>query len=253
MAEREIEKAAKMLRDCTRLLVFAGAGLSAESGIPTFRDQGGLWEKHRVEDVAAPEGFQRDPALVWRFYAERQQQLATVRPNPGHFALARMEQIYAPDGFLLVTQNIDDLSERAGSRQIAKIHGDLMAVWCTRCSWRGSFDVPLEPEGLLADERTLPSCPECGSLARPGIVWFGESLPRAVINQALAFSLEADAILIVGTSGAVSGGYGLADNVSALGGGVIELNPQETCLSHLADVCLRAPSAEALPALLSLL
>lgn len=252
MAEREIEKAAKMLRDCTRLLVFAGAGLSAESGIPTFRDQGGLWETHRVEDVATPEGFERDPALVWRFYAERQQQLATVRPNPGHFALARMEQIYAPDGFLLVTQNIDDLSERAGSRQIAKIHGDLMAVWCTRCSWRGFLDEPLQIESL-AHARTLPTCPECGSLARPGIVWFGESLPKGVINQALAFSMEADAILIVGTSGAVSGGYGLADNVSALGGGVIELNPQETCLSRLADVCIRASSADALPALLALL
>lgn len=249
--ESDSARAADILRESLRLLVFAGAGLSAESGVPTFRDQGGLWEDHRVEDVATPEGFLADPVLVWRFYAERQQRQAEVEPNAGHLALARLEDIYRESGYLLVTQNIDDLSERAGSRAMVKIHGDLMAAWCTRCEWKDRLEEPVDPRTLAVG--SLPLCPRCGSLARPGVVWFGESLPRREMDAALSFSMQADAVLIVGTSGMVSGGYGLADNVAAMGGRVIEVNPQETYLSHLADVCIRETSAKALPELEALL
>jgi len=239
-----VAAARDILSRCRCVMIFAGAGLSAESGVPTFRDQGGLWEQHRVEDVATPEGFRRDPCLVWRFYAGLQTKQAPLSPNPGHYAIAQLEQLYPQ--FLLVTQNVDQLSERAGSRKIVKIHGDLMAVWCTRCSWQGTLKESLDPEKLTSVD-VLPHCPDCGSLARPGIVWFGEYLPAGTLEASLSFAHRADALIVVGTSGYVSGGYGLAETTRAGGGRVIEVNPSETYLSDEAHVCVRAGSGRALP------
>ncbi len=242
-----LQRAAEILGSASHVGVFAGAGLSAESGLPTFRASGGLWEGHRVEDVATPEGFRRDPLLVWRFYAERQVSQTRAAPNAGHLALAEMERI-VPD-FLLITQNVDNLSERAGSRKMVKIHGDLMEVWCWRCDWRSVLEEPVDPASLRSPD-DVPRCPVCGSLARPGVVWFGEMLPPEAIERALSFVERADVLLTVGTSGLVSGGYGLTGMVRGHGGRVIEVNPNETYLSDEADVLVREGSATALPAML---
>lgn len=249
MDEKALRQAAGFLKDAGAVLVFAGAGLSAESGVPTFRDAGGLWEGHRVEDVATPEGFQRDPILVWRFYAERQVALQKVKPNPGHFALARMEHAFP--SFLVATQNIDNLSEQAGQTKLVKIHGDLMTIWCTRCSYEGVLENPINP-AVLTTRENLPRCPACQVLARPAVVWFGEYLPPNTIEVAQEFAFQADCLLMVGTSGAVSGGYGLADIVKGRGGKVIEINPSETYLTGQADIALRGPSSICLPSLLEI-
>ncbi|MCC6484516.1 MAG: NAD-dependent deacylase [Armatimonadetes bacterium] len=244
--EQPLQSAIDALRSASQILVFAGAGLSAESGLQTFRDQGGLWEGHRVEDVATPEGFKRDPVTVWRFYAERQKRLLEVKPNPGHLALAEMERIFPR--FLLVTQNVDDLSERAGSQKIVKIHGDLLTVRCTHCGTEKRVEAYINP-ALLRQTDDLPVCGQCAGLLRPGVVWFGELLPEGLIERALLFATQSDALLVVGTSGFVSGGYGLAEAVLRAGGTVIELNPNQTHLSALAQVHVRQPSASALPAI----
>ncbi len=245
-----LERSAEVLKYSKSVIVFAGAGLSAESGLPTFRDQGGLWEGHRVEDVAEPGGFTRDPLLVWRFYAERQTRQLQVQPNAGHFALAQMETHF-PD-FLLVTQNVDNLSERAGSQKIVKIHGDLMEVWCSLCSWKSRLDMPVVLESLRSVD-DIPRCPKCAELVRPGVVWFGEMLPPGTIDVSLSTAAKADVLLIVGTSGLVSGGYGLAETTKASGGTVVEINPAETYLSGIVDICIRSASSVALPKLLALI
>ncbi|BCW99011.1 MAG: NAD-dependent deacylase [Armatimonadota bacterium] len=245
--DRALETAAEILAAARTAGVFAGAGLSAESGLPTFRDSGGLWEGHRVEDVATPEGFRRDPVLVWRFYAQRQVDQTRVEPNAGHHALAAMEDMF--DDFLLITQNVDNLSERAGSRKLVKIHGDLMEIWCCRCHWKSVLDRPVSPDSLRTPD-DLPRCPDCGSLARPGVVWFGEMLPPAAIERAISFTAVAEVLLTVGTSGLVSGGYGFTDYVRSHGGKVIEVNPNDTYLSDQADIQIRSGSATALPAIL---
>ncbi len=245
--DHAVEQAAEILNTARFVGVFAGAGLSAESGLPTFRDSGGLWEGHRVEDVATPEGFRRDPVLVWRFYAQRQVDQTRVEPNPGHYALAAMEEMF--EDFLLITQNVDNLSERAGSRKLVKIHGDLMEIWCWRCEWKSVLEQPVDP-GSLRTQDDLPRCPACRSLARPGVVWFGEMLPPAAIERAISFTAAADVLLTVGTSGLVSGGYGFTDYVRGHGGKVIEVNPNETYLSDQADILIRSGSATTLPAIL---
>ncbi len=245
-----IQQAANALRGARQVMVFAGAGLSAESGLPTFRDQRGLWEGHNVEDVATPAGFQRDPVLVWKFYAQQQERQDQVEPNPGHYALAEMESIFPR--FLLVTQNVDNLSARAGSSEIIKIHGDLSELWCTACQrqWTVRKPVPSESLHSLSD---LPRCSSCGGLARPGIVWFGEMLPSGAMEMSLEFIGEADALISVGTSAMVSGGYGFAEAVKSAGGVFIEVNPAQTYVSHLADIKLSQPSALALPELVKML
>lgn len=245
----ELQAAADVLARAERVAVFAGAGLSAESGVPTFRVQDGLWENHRVEDVATPEGLRDDPLLVWRFYAERQNQLGSVTPNAGHFALARMEALF--DDFLLITQNIDDLSERAGQSKMVKLHGDLMTVRCTRCASEHVLQEPVRVD-QLDDVDSLPHCqnPLCDGLLRPAVVWFGEFLPEVAICASIAFLQQADALVLVGTSGMVSRGYGFSEIVREGGGSVIEINPRETFLTGAADIVIRQTSAEALPNLM---
>lgn len=224
------------------MLAFCGAGVSAESGLPTFRGAGGLWEGHRIEEVATPAAFQRDPALVWRFYAARQEQLQRVEPNSAHRALAAMEAHF--DDFLLVTQNVDDLHERAGSRNPIKLHGSLMEVRCERCCRPEPLVAPVSLAAVEAGD--LPRC-ECGRLLRPNVVWFGEVLNPLHLQRIGRF-LErgADLLLVIGTSGEVSGGYGIAEYGSSAGARVVEINPHPSHLSAAADLVLRAPAAELL-------
>jgi NAD-dependent deacetylase len=178
------------------LVVLTGAGISAESGVKTFRDNDGLWENHRIEDVATPEAFKRDPKLVLRFYDQRRKQLKEVSPNPAHLALAEVEKRLGPDRFFLVTQNVDDLHERGGSRNPVHMHGELRKIRCIRCHNLTSTEEELYPDG----SETLPKCP-CGGLLRPHIVWFGEvPFEMGLIQTYLSHCTH---FLSIGTSGLV--------------------------------------------------
>lgn len=212
------------LRAARRVCVYAGAGVSAESGIPTFRGAGGLWEKHRAEELATPEAFARDPLLVWRWYAWRQRVVAAARPNAAHRALAAMEAFY-PE-FLLVTQNVDDLHERAGSRRMVKLHGSVMETRCPRCGDVASLAAPIAE--AAAERNAFPTCDRCRCLRRPNVVWFGERLDPRLLHRAREAAAACDLLLIVGTSGVVGGGYGLIELARAHEATLLEINPESS-------------------------
>ena len=242
----------KLREKGARLLVLTGAGVSAESGLATFRDSNGLWEQHRVEDVASPEGFIRDPALVWKFYSLRRDQAKGVEPNPGHRALAAVEQ-RLQDRFLLVTQNVDGLHQRAGSERVIEIHGSLFRTKCSACD--------LEPFADAATYlgRTLPSCDRCekrgrNALLRPDIVWFGEMLDPGHLQAIDAFMRRDPGspfvFIAVGTSGAVWPAAGLVNLARSLGASTILINAEPAENTARFHQFVQARSAEALPALL---
>lgn len=233
------------------LLVLTGAGVSAESGLRTFRDSNGLWEEHRVEDVASPEGFDRDPELVWRFYSLRRNQAKTVEPNPGHRALAEIERRLG-DRFMLVTQNVDGLHQRAGSERVIEIHGSLFRTKCSTCDL-DPFD---DPAAYL--EGALPTCDICErrgrrSLLRPDIVWFGEMLDPSHLQAIDAFMRRAAGgpfvFMAVGTSGAVWPAAGLVNLARSLGASTLLVNAEPAENTSRFHQFVQARSAEALPAL----
>jgi NAD-dependent protein deacetylase/lipoamidase len=234
-------QAAQLLRKATRVAVLTGAGISAESGLATFRGAGGLWEGHRVEDVATPRAFARDPALVWRFYNLRRANLAAVQPNPGHRALVELEDRFGADGFMLITQNVDGLHQAAGSRRVLEIHGAIRRVRCTGCE--NVVDRGVE---ALAD---LPTCAGCGALLRPDVVWFEESLPYRIWFAAEEAVRHCDCFLVIGTSAIVYPAAGLVLQARDNDAAVIEVNLQATDASRHADVCLHGPSGQILPKL----
>lgn len=200
--------------DDTFVLVLTGAGVSAESGVPTFRGAGGLWNSRRFEELASPEGFQRDPALVWQFYSERRANVQTVQPNPGHFAIAELEQKVG-DRMLLVTQNVDGLHRRAGSQNLVELHGHLGTSRCADCD-----RVPFPDETAYA-AGTVPSCSECKGRLRPHIVWFGEMLDPDSLDRVVAFMRAAQrhdfVFIAAGTSGAVYPAAGMVDMAASAG------------------------------------
>lgn len=211
------------LTESTHVLVLTGAGVSAESGVPTFRGVGGLWEGNRVEAVASPEGFAKDPALVWRFYGLRRQAGLTVSPNPGHHALAALEQRLG-DRFLLATQNVDGLHRRAGSTRVLSIHGELYESRCERCG------VPFADERHYLGE-PVPLCGRCGARVRVNVVWFGESLDGAHLEAIDGFITRAGknlAFVAVGTSGQVWPAAGLVDAARAVGGHAVLVDLEPT-------------------------
>jgi NAD-dependent deacetylase len=218
-----------------------GAGISAESGIPTFRGAGGLWREYRAEDLATPEAFARDPKLVWEWYDWRRGVIAAAAPNSGHRALAELER--RVPNFNLITQNVDGLHDRAGSRRILKVHGDIWTVRCTVCG--------RERQDLRAKIPDLPPRCACGGVERPGVVWFGEALPGNVWARAEAAAHDADLFLIVGTSAVVYPAAGLADLAKSGAARVVEINIAETPVTHRVDASLRGPAAEILPQLLT--
>ena len=239
------------LDDDTWLLVLTGAGVSAESGIPTFRDAGGLWEKHRVEDVASPEGFRRDPALVWRFYSQRRAGMAACAPNPGHRAIADLEARLG-DRFLLATQNIDGLHAAAGSERVVELHGSL---WKTRCSVCDR--PPFDDREAYADGK-LPGCGQCHergtfALLRPHIVWFGEALDPRDMERVQGFMLEAAkhrfVFLAAGTSGAVYPAAGFVDAARRIGGETWLVNAEAPENRSSFRHFVTGPSGQVLPAL----
>lgn len=238
-----LDRAADALRAASRVAVLTGAGVSAESGVPTFRASDGLWEGHRIEDVATPFGFRANPRLVWQFYNARRANVRTVTPNAGHLALAAMERRWG-DGFDLVTQNVDGLHRAAGSVRVHEIHGSLYRTRCTACAMIA--DRGLEP---LAE---LPECPDCGGLLRPDIVWFHEPLPDDVWWEAQKAAGECDVLLVVGTSAVVYPAASLipiAKRTKSPGAMVIECNLDRTEASTLADIGLYGPSGRTLPEL----
>jgi NAD-dependent deacetylase len=221
----------------TRIVVLTGAGISAESGVPTFRDADGLWEGHRVEDVATPEAFESDRSMVQKFYDARRAALAGVEPNPAHHALAELEAHLRED-FLLITQNIDDLHERAGSRNVLHMHGELRKALCRSCEDRFPWDDD------LADE---PPCPGCGAHElRPDVVWFGE-IPYQMDRIADALS-RADLFVSVGTSGAVYPAAGFVQHALMRGARTLELNLEPSEGSHLFHEARHGRAGELVPA-----
>jgi NAD-dependent deacetylase len=237
-----LEQAAALLRRAGAVAVLTGAGVSAESGLATFRGGGGLWQGHRVEDVATPQAFRRDPALVWRFYNGRRADLRAARPNPGHYALAALEERFAPGRFTLATQNVDGLHRAAGSRRVLELHGSLARVRCTGCAFAE------DRGGEALDD--LPRCPGCGGLLRPDVVWFDEPLPEGVWEQAEEAAARCDCFLVVGTSAVVYPAAGLIEVARDRGAAVIEVNLEATAASVRAGVRLYGPSGQLLPQLL---
>lgn len=237
------------LDDDARVLVLTGAGISAESGVPTFRDSNGLWEQHRFEDVASPEGFARDPALVWRFYSQRRQGVLGVAPNAGHHALVELERRLG-DRFLLVTQNVDGLHRRAGSERMIELHGHLFTSRCARCS-----RAPFADERLFL-EGEPPRCERCGEgLLRPHIVWFGETLDEVAMARIDAFMAEAGARLTfvaVGTSGTVYPAAGLVRLAERRGGRTWLVNAEPADNASHFEHFVQGRSAQILPRLLGL-
>ena len=234
-----IVEARRLIAQSERVLAFTGAGISAESGIPIFRGAGGLWKQFRPEDLATPEAFRRDPKLVWEWYNWRRGLIAQAEPNPGHFALAALEGI--KPGFVLVTQNVDGLHERAGSRRVYCVHGDIWTLRCLSCGRARRDESAMLPE--------LPPQCTCGSIQRPGVVWFGEALNPAVLSAAEGAASRADVLLSIGTSAVVFPAAGLINIARAAGAAVIEVNPEETPYSNSADCALRGPAGEILPEL----
>ena len=220
------------------IVVLTGAGISAESGLATFRGPDGLWEGHRVEDVATPEAFRRDPALVQAFYDARRARLAQVEPNAAHRALARLDAKW-PGELLIVTQNVDDLHERAGARRLLHMHGELKSAWCLACHARLPWDAELS---------SGPACPACGVAGRlrPDIVWFGE-MPYEMdrIDAALR---EADLFVSIGTSGAVYPAAGFVQTARYVGARTLELNLEPSLASIFFNEARTGPAGVLVPA-----
>jgi NAD-dependent deacetylase len=235
---QRVRELLERLRSATSIFVLTGSGISAESGLPTFRGVGGLWRTHRVEELASLEGFARDPQLVWTWYNERRAAHERALPNAGHHALAAMERRVGD--FTLATQNVDSLHLRAGSSNALELHGKLREARCTGCAERrkiGATGLPLD-----AIEH------ECGGRWRPDIVWFGESLPPAVWREAERAAARADVILVVGTSAVVYPAAALATNYN-VNAYVAEINPEATAISQDVDCVVRDSAAKALPLL----
>ena len=238
MNEAFRETAAR-LRGARRVAALTGAGISAESGVPTFRGADGLWKNFRAEELATPEAFARDPRLVWEWYDWRRGLIAQCRPNAGHETLARWESRF--EAFTVATQNVDGLHRRAGSHRVRYLHGDIWRVRCTRCG-ASTVDetVPL-PE--------LPPRCGCGGMLRPGVVWFGEALPEDEFAAAVEAVESAEVVLVIGTSGLVYPAAALPALARRAGAFTVEINPVPTPLTPGMDAVLPGPSGEILPQL----
>lgn len=269
----DLRRARDLLTRAERIVVFTGAGVSAESGVPTFRGPGGLWKSFRPEQLATPRAFARDPRLVWEWYGWRRDILAECRPNPAHLAIGRwmLERV----GVTLVTQNVDDLHERgaleaalglaragrlhgggepadlarAAAARVApvRLHGSIRHVRCTRCGARTAHTGRVD----ATSEATLPRCPVCAGLLRPDVVWFGESLPEDALRAAFHAASEAAVCLVVGTKGAVFPAAAVVHETHSAGGAVIVVDPGETEYDDVAAVRLWGAAGELVPDLLA--
>jgi NAD-dependent deacetylase len=237
-----LDEARRLVAEASAIVALTGAGISAESGVPTFRGPGGLWRDYRAEDLATPEAFERDPALVWEWYDWRRQKIAPAKPNLAHYALVTLEK-RAPE-FTLISQNVDGLHARAGSRNLLEIHGTLWRTRCVACrDVRENREVPLAS--------LPPRCGPCGGLLRPDVVWFGEPLPYERLKNALRAIEACDLMIVVGTSAVVQPAASLGRTALEHGASVIEVNTDPTPLSDRATRVLRGKAGEVLPKLVN--
>ncbi len=228
------------LRQVKKVAVLTGAGISAESGVPTFRDaQTGLWARYNPEELATPEAFQRNPRLVWEWYEWRRQLVSQAKPNPGHLALVEMER--RVPHFTLITQNVDGLHRRAGSRHVIELHGNIMRTICSRES--------VVVETWEETEEKPPRCPRCGAFLRPDVVWFGEMLPAGALQAAIEAAQEAEIFFSIGTSAIVQPAASLPFEAARHGATVVEVNLEETPVTPIAHYVLRGPAGVVLPTL----
>jgi NAD-dependent deacetylase len=240
MSDHLLHEAHARLASARSVTILTGAGISADSGVPTFRGADGLWRNFRAEDLATPEAFERDPRLVWEWYNWRRELIATKQPNDAHRAIAALESHISD--FWLITQNVDGLHRAAGSTKLSEIHGNIWMVRCTACgAVTENHQVPLP---------LLPHCRQCGELLRPHIVWFGESLQEEDLARC-AHQLQAcDVLLVIGTSGVVYPAAGFASIAKEAGAYVIEVNLDPTPQSDLVDIALRGRAKDLVPVLL---
>jgi len=234
--EKLIEEARKRVLSSKRLVALTGAGISAESGVPTFRGKGGIWQRYRVTDLATPHAFAKDPRLVWEFYNWRRDLISKVTYNPAHKALVDLEKIVPH--FALITQNIDDLHRKAGSKNLIELHGNIWWVKCSKCDYKAK------------DERVPipfpPICSKCGGMLRPDVVWFGEFLDMDILNMAVSEVERADTILVVGTSAVVQPAASLIGIGKKSGAFLIEVNLEPTEATPIFDISIRGRAGEIL-------
>jgi len=253
--DNSLNDARALLKGARTVVALTGAGVSAESGVPTFRGADGLWKAFRAEQLATPDAFDRDPRLVWEWYSWRREGIAGCVPNAAHLALARFA--LGRSGARIVTQNVDGLHTEAARLAAAggdpvnamplELHGSLLRDRCTMCGFRRDNRTGVDHASVA----TLPRCEDCGALLRPDVVWFGERLAPGVFEEAHEWAARADVCLIIGTSGVVHPAASLGAATAENGGAVIELNPEVTPLTPSATIALRGRAAEVLPALFS--
>lgn len=244
MTDKNLNKAVSILSQCKTVIVSTGAGVSRESGIPTFREnQSGIWANFDPEELATLEGFLRNPKLVWEWYQSRIEMIKKVEPNPGHYAIAKMQNMF--EKFILITQNIDNLHQKAGSRDVCELHGNILQYKC------------LDEDNLITvlpeSDDVPPLCPCCHSMIRPNVVWFGEALPEKELSFAFTQSARCDCFIVVGTSGLVQPAASLPFIALKNNAHIIEVNPNESAITPIADVFLKGKSGEILPKLVELL
>jgi NAD-dependent deacetylase len=235
----DLEEITRRLREARSLTVLTGAGVSAASGVPTFRGADGLWRRYRPEELATPQAFARDPQLVWEWYAWRRERIASCQPNAAHEVIAGWSRRLP--GFTLITQNVDGLHERAGTVRVIRFHG---SIWELRC-WSGCGAAPWRDERVPLPELP-PRCRRCGGLARPGVVWFGEGIDRAVMTQSER-AARCDLFFVIGTASAVYPAAGLTALASAHGAFTVEINPDATEASERVDLSIRGAAETVLP------
>jgi len=237
--DNEIARLKGALIEAQRVAVLTGAGISAESGVPTFRGEGGLWRKYRSQELATPEAFAANPGLVWEFYNWRRSLINEVEYNPAHRALAELEG--KVPRFTLISQNVDGLHLRAGSKNLLEIHGNIWKVRCTKC---GKVTVAFTP-----DLGTTPRCEDCKGLLRPHVVWFGENLDHDILQAALDASMNCDVMLVIGTSAVVQPSASFPVEAKSKGALVAEINIESTPLSSFADITLLGKAGDIVPRL----
>ena len=232
---------ARQIKDAKKIVFVTGAGISQESGIPTFRGKDGLWRKYDPMQLATIDAFYEDPKLVWEWYEDRRKVILAANPNAGHFAiadLAKHKQV------IVLTQNIDGLHQRAGSKKVLELHGSIIRIKCTVCDFKDNITTPFD---------SFPPKCRCGQILRPDVVWFGEGLPQDVWSEAIMHAQSCDVMIIVGTSLVVSPANTLPLYAKQNGAVLIEVNPEKTVMSSEMDLSVRESSANALPKLVSLL
>ena len=241
LSSGDVTTAARWIADARQITVLTGAGVSAESGVPTFRGEDGLWRSYRADELATPQAFARDPKLVWQWYDWRRGVISKCRPNQAHLALKTLQQHRSQCS--LITQNVDGLHDLIGSLDVLKLHGDIWNLRCISCNYREiNRSVPLKP--------LPPECPQCSELLRPDVVWFGEMLDMQIIQTAIESAVNCDLFLVVGTSALVQPAASLPLEAKSSGARVIEINLEPTVISQYADKSLYGTAAKLMPLLL---